>query len=301
MVDGLVLGSVIALGAVGITLVYGVLRFAHFAHGDMMSLGAYLVLFLGVGVLGRWEPLGRNLGPLSFGWGFLLGLVGAALLTAGVSLALDRLFYRPLRQRRAGLVILAIASLGIAILLRSVIYIAWGPQPRFYTPGIQEFWRGPLGIRVRPDHLFILGVALALVAGLYLFLEKTRVGKALRAMADNPDLARVCGINTDLMVLWTWGLVASLAAVAGALLGVQSHLTPEMGAFNLIPLFAATILGGIGSPYGALVGAFIIGLVQQLFAGLVPPFISPAYKSGAAFLILFLLLLVRPKGLFRRV
>ena len=231
----------------------------------------------------------------------LLGLVGAGAGTAMAALLMDRLFYRPLRGRRAGLVVLAIASLGVAILLRSLVYIAWGPQPRFYSEGVPLFWSGPWGVQVRPDHLFIFGTAMTLVVLLYLFLERTKVGKALRAMADNPDLARVSGVNTELMVFWTWVVVAALAAVGGVLLGVQSHLRPEMGAFNLLPLFAATILGGIGSPYGALLGAFIIGVGQQLFAGLVPDFISPAYKSGASFLILFVLLLVRPTGLFRRV
>jgi branched-chain amino acid transport system permease protein/neutral amino acid transport system permease protein len=294
IVYGIVLGSIIALGAIGLTLLYGILRFAHFAHGDLMTLGAYVVLVLNVDVLpGLGVPEGK-LEPLSFGWRLLGSLIVAMAVTAGVALAIDRLLYEPLRQRRSSPVILAIASLGVAFILRSLIYIIWGPQFLFYTQELRPAWELPLEVRLRPDQLFILGLALVLVVWLYLFLQRTQLGKAMRATADNPQLAWVCGIDTPRITAWTWLLGAALAAAAGVLYGIDAQLRPDMGWSFLLPLFAAVLLGGIGSPVGALVGGLILGVVQQVSTA----FLLPTYKPAVAFLVLIILLFVRPRGLF---
>ncbi len=288
---GMMLGSILALGAIGLTLVYGILRFANFAHGDLMTLGAYLAL-----VLLLLLPQGEALAPFSFGLELLLALALAFPLTGLATLLLDRVVYRPLRLQRAQPVILFMAAFALAFLLRSLVYLVWGPDFLFYYQGRPRPAVEFLGVAVRPDQFFILGLALLLVFLIYLLLEKTKLGKAMRAMADNPDLARVSGIPTERVVLWTWFLAGGLAGVSGVLLGLDAQLRPEMGWFLLLPLFAAVILGGIGNPYGALVGAMIIGVAQQVSSS----FLNPAYAPGVAFVLLILMLLVRPQGLFGR-
>jgi branched-chain amino acid transport system permease protein/neutral amino acid transport system permease protein len=294
IVYGLVLGSIIALGAIGLTLLYGILRFAHFAHGDLMTLGAYVVLLLNVQLLPALGIPERRLGPLSFGWRMLGSLVVSMGVTAAVALLIDRLLYAPLRARKSSPVILAVASLGMAFILRSVIYIIWGPQFLFYAQELRPAWELPLEVRLKPDQLYILGMALLLVFLLYVFLQRTKLGKAMRATADNPQLAWVCGIDTGRVTAWTWVLGAALAAAAGVLYGLDAQLRPDMGWSFLLPLFAAVILGGIGSPLGALVGGLILGVVQQVSTA----FLLPTYKPAVAFLLLIILLFVRPRGLF---
>jgi branched-chain amino acid transport system permease protein len=291
---GVVLGSIIALGAIGLTLLYGVLRFAHFAHGDLMTLGAYVVLLLNVELLPALGIPEWTIGPLSFGGRMLGALLVSMAVTALVALLIDRILYQPLRARRSSPVIVAMASLGMAFILRSLIYLIWGPQFLFYAQELRPAWELPLGVRLKPDQLVILVMALCLVLLLYLFLQRTRLGKAMRATADNPQLAWVCGIDTGRVTAWTWVLGAALAAAAGVFYGIDAQLRPDMGWSFLLPLFAAVILGGIGSPLGALVGGIILGVVQQVSTA----FLAPTYKPAVAFMVLILLLLVRPRGLF---
>lgn len=293
LVTGIIVGSIIALGALGITLIFGILKFAHFAHGDMMMFGAYVALGAFVG--------GGSIGPLSFGWGMLFAIfVSLAVLGVG-SIAIDRVVYRPLRRRGSGAVVLAIASLGVAIVLRAVMLLWWGPDQQVYVSGVHPARDFPFDIKLKPDQIFIVATAFVLMALVYLLLFRTKMGKAMRAMSDNADLARVTGIDTEQVVMWTWLIGGALAAVAGVLLGIQSNLKPEMGFTLLLPLFAGAILGGLGSPQGALVGAMIVGISQEVFVGIdlpFPPFGVPGYKPAVAFGILILILLVRPRGLF---
>jgi len=293
LVTGIIVGSVIALGALGITLIFGILRFAHFAHGDMMMFGAYVALGALVG--------GGNIGPLSFGWGMIFAIfVSLAAVSAG-AVAIDRVVYRPLRQRGSSAVVLAIASLGIAIVLRAIMLLWWGPDQQFYVTGIHPARNFPFDIKLKPDQIFIIATSVLLMTLVSLLLFRTRMGKAMRAMSDNADLARVSGIDTEQVVLWTWIIGGSLAAVAGILLGIQSNLKPELGFTLVLPLFAGAVLGGLGSPQGALVGAMIVGISQEVFVGIdlpFPPFGVPGYKPAVAFGILILILLVRPRGLF---
>jgi len=274
-VYGVVLGSIVALGAIGLSLVYGILRFPHFAHGDLVTLGAYLALVL---VTSAQLPV-------------LAALPVAAAGTALAAVAIDQVLYRRLRQ--VAPVILLIASVGVALIIRSLVQLVWGPSNQVYATGISIPWRIQ-GVTIQPDHLIIVGGAIVLVVALHLFLQKTRTGKAMRAMADNADLAQVTGIRVNSVIIWTWIIGAVLAAAAGVFLGMDTRLHPVMGWRILLPVFAAAILGGIGKPYGAIVGGLIIGLAQE-YSTVV---LSPSYKPAVAFALMVVMLIVRPTGLF---
>jgi len=295
IIYGIVLGSIISLGAMGLSLVYGILRFANFAHGDLMSVGAYIALFLVTGLLAWLGVPDTTFGPLSFGWRMLIAFPVSMLAVAGVAVLLDRILYRQLRIKGSGPVIFAMSSLGAAFILRMIILICWGADSLFYRPGLlRPAYELPLGVKIRPDQLFILFLVLVLIISLHLFLQKTKMGKAMRATADNMELALVSGINTERIIIWTWGIGGALAAAGGILYGVDVQLHPYMGWNFLIPLFAATILGSIGNIYGALVGGLIIGVAQQVSTA----FLMPTYKPAVAFMIMILILLLRPKGIF---
>jgi len=292
---GIVLGSIISLGAMGLSLVYGILRFANFAHGDLMSVGAYIALFLVTGLLAWIGVPDATFGPLSFGWRMLIALPVSMLAVAGVAILLDRVLYRQLRLKRSGPVIFAMSSLGAAFILRMIILIIWGADSLFYRPGLlRPAYELPLGVKIRPDQVFILILVLVMITLLHLFLKKTKMGKAMRATADNMELALVSGVDTERIIIWTWGIGGALAAAGGILYGVDVQLHPYMGWNFLIPLFAATILGSIGNIYGAMVGGFIIGVAQQVSTA----FLMPTYKPAVAFMIMIVILLIRPKGIF---
>jgi len=295
IVYGIVLGSIISLGAIGLTLVYGIIRFANFAHGDLMSAGAYLSLFL-ISVVFSWMGLPDNtLGPFSFGWKMVVAFPLSMVLVGGIAVGLDRILYKKLRMKASSPVILAMSSLGASFIIRMIILILWGSDFLFYRPGVlRPALELPLGIKIRADQILILGLVFFLITGLHLFLKKTRMGKAMRATSDNMELALVSGINTEHIIIWTWGIGGALAAAGGILYGIDVQLHPAMGWNFLIPLFAATILGTIGNVYGALIGGLIIGVSQQVST----MFIMPTYKPAVAFIIMILILLFRPKGLF---
>lgn len=312
VVIGIVEGSILALGAVGLTLVYGVLRFAHFAHGDSMMLSAYCAFLLLSGVVtGNRPGVDTEVLPItvsdlpsatseiwkfSFGYGLLVAMALSALLTAGVLVVLDRLVYRRLRRRNSGVVIFSIASLGLAIAIRSWVLIVWGPTPRKYTTVVRHSVDLPFDTSILADQLFILGAAITVTVLAYILLFRTKLGKAMRAMADNPELARISGIKTELVIVLTWALAGGLVAVAGVLLALQAQLDPQLGFVLLLPLFASAILGGVGNPQGAFFGGMIVGVVQAVVVTF--DFLSPGYKFSVAFVILILILLIRPQGLF---
>ncbi len=279
IVYGIISGSILALGAIGLTLIYGILNFANFAHGDLMALGAYLALFFKVSL------------ALPMWLAFILGMLCTALL----GVCLERVWFRPLRQREARAAIMAISSLGLALILQNLIRMLWGPQVQYYSRAIHFPFTVPvLQVRLNMQQMLIFGIALGLVILVSLFLQRTKLGKAMRATSDNFTLALISGIDTERVVLWTWLLGAGLAAAGGILLGMSVRLQPIMGWDLLLPIFAATILGGIGSPYGAMAGALIIGLAEELST----PFIPTEYKPAVSLVLLVLVLLVRPRGLF---
>jgi branched-chain amino acid transport system permease protein/neutral amino acid transport system permease protein len=272
---GLILSSIFALGAVGISLIFGILRFAHFAHGDMVTLGAYVALAV------------VTLGGVSV-W---LALPAAVVATALVAIGLDHVVYRPLRRTRP--VILFLASVGVAFILRNLVLGIWGPQNLVYEPGIKL----PLqfaGLRLKLDQIVIIVSTVVLISGLALFLKATKIGKAMRAMSDDPDLARVTGIDTDAVVRWTWIIGGAFAATAGVFHGLDTRLQPTLGWDVLLGFFAAAILGGIGRPMGAIAGALVIGLASELST----LFLPPVYRSAVAFVFMVVVLVVRPTGIF---
>jgi len=295
IVYGIVLGSIIALGTVGLTLIWSILDLFNCAHGDQMTVGAYVALLVAT-LFSRAGFLQGKVGPLSFSWGLLVAVIPAVLASIGVAILIDRWVYKPIRQWGVPAIVGFIASIGVAFALRGLIYVLWGPDFHFYFTGVRRMLFLPLGIKVRPDEIFILVVAWALVVLIYLFLAKTKMGKALRALADSPELARVAGISTERMTVWVWAIAGTLIAIAGILYGIQTQLRPEMGWIFLLPLFAAVILGGQGSITGALVGGLVMGIAQQVSTA----WLLPTYKPAVAFLIMVLVLLFRPQGIFGR-
>ncbi len=294
-VYGIVFGSIISLGAIGLSLVYGIIRFANFAHGDLMSAGAFVALFMVTGLLSWIGIPDTKFGPLSFGLRMLIAFPVSMAIVGGVAIALDRILYRKLRMKKSGPVMLAMSSLGAAFILRMIILILWGADSLFYRPGlIRHALQLPLGIKIRPDQILILAVVCLLVGLLHMFIQKTKLGKAMRATADNMELALVSGIDTERIIIWTWGIGGALAAAGGILYGIDVQVHPYMGWNFLIPLFAATILGTIGNIYGAMVGGLVIGVAQQVSTA----FMLPTYKPAVAFMVMIIILLVRPKGIF---
>jgi len=284
LIPGIVLGSIYALGAIGVSLTFGILRFANFAHGEIMTLGAYVTLTL-IQLTG-WHPV--------------VLLPAAMVVVSIVTLGVDRYFYKPFRT--SPVIIVVIASFGMMLMIRSVTQFVWGVQLQAFVPGVQR----PLiffeALRISPRHMIIVGCALVLMAVEHWLLTYTMIGKAMRAMSDSPELARLTGINTEMVIKATWIVGASAATAAGVFLAYDSHVDTMMGFQILLPVFAATILGGIGRPYGAMAGGLVIGLAEELSA--YPwigsePLLSPGYKAGVAFAIMVAMLIWRPSGLFR--
>lgn len=276
IIFGVVLGSIITLGAIGVSLVFGILRFAHFAHGDILSLGAYFAFF---GVASLELPI-IVVAPLAMAFGGL------------AAIGIDRLTYGQLRRHGSSPIIMLISSVGVALMLRSLIQVVWGPKNRVYEQGVTAAVKGA-GITIKSEQITIIVGAVVLVVLLHLFLHSTKIGKAMRAMSDNMDLARVTGINTEAVIFWMWFIAGALATAAGIFLGLDTRLHPLMGWHMLLPMFAAAILGGVGNIYGAILGGMVIGIVQELSTVV----IAAAYKPAVAFAIMVLMLVFRPRGL----
>lgn len=284
LIPGIVLGSIYALGAIGITLTFGILRFANFSHGEIMTLGVYMAWTL-VQITGQ-HPL--------------IVLPGAMVLTVIVALVVDRLFYKPLRN--APVIMLVMASFGLMLMIRSVTQFFWGVQLKSVNPGIATPWVVGDLLRIAPKHVMIIAGAIILMFAVHYILNYTRIGKAMRAMSDSPDLARLTGIDTERVVMATWIIGAALACAAGLFLAVDTQVETQMGARLLLPMFAAAILGGVGKPYGAMAGGLVIGLAEEVSAYHWigdHALLDPGYKAGVAFAIMVGMLLWRPTGLFR--
>ena len=291
LADGVLAGAAIALGAIGLTITYGILGFANFAHGEFVTWGAYLALVVAGAagsVLGT-EPIGM----LTFGWALVTALLIAMALTGALALLLDWVLFRRLRRHGTGIV-LVIASFGASLALRSLVEFAFGTQPRYYTREIAMGVRLAPGIRATADQLVVLGLAAALMLAMHAVMTRTGLGRAMRAVSENPNLARLTGIDVAGVVRVAWMLGGALAAASGVFLGITVQLRPTMGFELVLPLFAAAILGGIGSVPGAVVGGLVIGLAEALSI----PLLGAQYRAAVAFLVLLLVLLVRPSGIF---
>ncbi|TAF03626.1 MAG: branched-chain amino acid ABC transporter permease, partial [Nostocales cyanobacterium] len=246
IINGIAVGSIIALAAVGLTLTYGILRLSNFAHGDFLTLGAYLTLVV--------NALGLNI------W---LSMILAAAGTVAVMLLTEKLLWSRMRSVRATSTTLIIISIGLALFLRNGIIFLWGGKNQNYNlPVIPALEFGEL--RVPQNQLLVLGLAVLAILSLHYLLQNTKIGKAMRAVADDLDLARVSGINVDRVIFWTWVIAGTFTSLGGSMYGLITAVRPNMGWFLILPLFASVILGGIGNPYGAIAAAFIIGIFQEI-------------------------------------
>ncbi|MBD1868143.1 branched-chain amino acid ABC transporter permease [Oculatella sp. FACHB-28] len=277
LVNGIATGSIIALAAVGLTLTYGILRLANFAHGDLMTLGAYLTLLINANGANIW-----------------LSMIVGAVATVGAALVSEKLLWSPMRDRRATSTTLIIISIGLALFIRNGIILFWGGDNQAYNLPVATAL-DIFGIKIAYYRIVVVALAILAILGLHYLLQNTKIGKAMRAVADNIDLARVSGINVDQVVIWTWVIAAGLTALGGGMYGLITAVRPNMGWFLILPMFASVILGGIGNPYGAIAGAFVIGIAQEVGTYWLPT----EYKLGVALFIMILVLLIRPQGLFR--
>ncbi|MDE2632809.1 MAG: branched-chain amino acid ABC transporter permease [Paracoccaceae bacterium] len=318
IVPGVTYGSQLALGALGVTLIYSILRFSNFAHGDTMAFGATVTILVtwffqanGIGL----GPLPTALLALPFG---ILGCIALVLLT-------DRMVYRFYRAQKAKPVILVIVSMGVMFIMNGLVRFILGPGNRTITDGerfiisAREF-KAMTGLReglaLKTTQGITVITAVVVVVALFWFLNKTRTGKSMRAYSDNEDLALLSGINPERVVMVTWLIVASLATVAGVLYGLDKSFKPFTYMLLLLPIFASAIVGGLGSPVGAIAGGFLIAfsevtityawkkvLVYALPKPLEPTglvqLLSTDYKYAVSFSLLVLVLLFRPTGLFR--
>lgn len=317
LISGAVLGSIYALGAIGVTLIFGILRFAHFAHGDMMTMGGFVAFVLAATA----TALGFT-GPLPMGF---MVLPFAMVIAAGLALGIDKGFYAPLRARGAKPVTLLIASIGVTLMIQGLIRLFFGTGTRsFFEEVPKKLIRieVPFGGATRPitttePQVLMIIVTIIAVVVLHFFLTRSKFGKAMRAMADNADLAQVSGINTKLVIRVTWIISGALACMAGTMLALDVTLKPDL-AFNIVlPIFAAAIVGGLGQAYGAIAGGFLVGFAETMsvfnWAIFLRPFrdslpewvpndlsiVPTEYKLTVAFVILVIVLLVRPTGIFK--
>ena len=288
LLDGLIAGSMIGLGAIGVTLTYSILRFSNFAHGDFMAWGAYAALAV-VGALGG----STAMKPLSFGWPLLVAMVLAMGLTALLALTLDWLLFARLRARGQAIIVV-MASFGASMALRSLLEFIFTSRPTYFSRAIQMAKPVGLGVKITADQVALLALTLALVTGMHLFISRSQRGREMRAYAQNPALAQVVGIDVAKVVRATWIIGAALAFAAGVMVGVLVQIRPLMGLSMLLPMFAAAILGGIGSIPGAVLGGLIIGLSEAAAV----QFIGAEWRAAVAFVILIAVLLMRPMGLF---
>lgn len=317
LISGVVLGSIYAIGAIGVTLIFGILRFAHFAHGDMMTMGGFIAFLLAMAAsaMGIVAPV-----PTGF-----IVLPIAMVIAAVIALGIDKVFYAPLRQRGARPVTLLIASIGVTLIIQGLIRLVFGSGSySFFDTETKQLFKIPVPLEgvtrtinfTMPQLLMVVFTLIAVIA-LHVFLTRSRLGKAMRAMSDNADLAQVSGINTKLVVRVTWIIAGALACMAGTMLALDVQLKPDL-AFNIVlPIFAAAIVGGLGQAYGAIAGGFLIGFAETLaifnWAILLRPFkdmvpfelpaelsvVPTEYKLTVAFVILVVVLLWRPTGIFR--
>lgn len=340
LVNGLVFGAILALAAIGLTLVYGILNLSNFAHGDLVTFGAYMALFFGIARYAKADILligagmaivlvavplldrftlkrlrrAESLTLVGFGgivalvtaWVFLTGvgvgttdrvLVLATLLsiiaTVILSVGFEFALWRPLRRRGATILSLVIASLGFSIVLRNGLQSFFGGDYQQLERPTDES-ATYFGIHISGAQWFTLAAAVIIIGAVHLFLTYTRTGKSMRALADDRDLARACGVDVDRIILYVWVIASALVAVAGVLmtLNANNNVNINMGFGILIPTFAAVILGGVGSPYGAMLGALVVGVAMKL---------APTrYDLAVAFGVLMLVLLIRPQGILGR-
>ena len=318
VVPGLSYGSQLALGALGITLVFGILRFANFAHGDTMAFGTMVTILV------TWwlQSRGVSLGPLPTA---LLALPIGIVFTIAIAVVTDRLVYRHYRRQKSAPVIFMIASVGVMFMMNGIVRFIIGPDDQRFLDGERFIVRArdfkastglAEGLSIKVSQGLTIVIAILLVMALFWFLQRTRTGKAMRAYSDNEDLALLSGVNPDRVVLVTWILAAVLATIAGTLYGLDKSFKPFTYLQLLLPMFAAAIVGGIGNPIGAIIGGYVIAFSEvivtyaykKVFIYLLPASLEPSglmqllstdYKFAVSFIILVLVLLIKPTGILK--
>ena len=318
VIPGIAYGSQLALGALGVTLVYGVLRFSNFAHGDTMAFGTMVV------VLVTWwmQSVGISFGPLPTA---LLALPVGIAATAVLMIGTDRMVYRFYRQKKAEPVVYLIVSLGVMFIMAGLVRFIIGPNDQSFSDGerfiikVRDFKQMTgldEGLAIKTTQGITVVTAVVVVAVLFWFLNNTRTGKSMRAFSDNEDLALLSGINPERVVLYTWLIVAALATIAGTLYGLDKSFKPFVYFQLLLPIFAAAIVGGLGNPLGAIAGGFVIAFSEvtvtyawkKVITYVVPDawapdglvqLLSTEYKFAVSFVILVIVLLIKPTGLFK--
>lgn len=318
LVPGTAYGAQLALGALGVTLIYGILRFSNFAHGDTMAFGTMFTVLITAAM----KSVGISFGPLPTA---LLALPFAILCTMALVLATDRVVYRFYRKVKAAPVMLVIVSMGVMFMMNGAVRMFVGTDDRRFADGerfiitardFKTMTGLSEGLAIRTTQVITVVAAIIVVAALFWFLNRTRTGKSMRAYADNEDLALLSGINPERVVTITWLIVAALATVAGTLYGLDKSFKPFIYMQLLLPIFASAIVGGLGSPLGAIAGGFVIAFSEvtltyafkKVLTYLVPEswapdglvqLLSTDYKFAVSFAILIIVLLFKPTGLFK--
>ena len=280
-ISGLKLGAIIALCAVGLSLVYGVTGLVNFAHAEMVTLGAVAAYFFHA------SPAGPQ-------WPLVVAAIPATFVGVAFGWVQEEGLWRPLRARNVGLIAMMVVSIGLSFAVRHLILIFFGGEPRAYP----DFAGQPpiefLGISVIPKNLITIGVALVVLAGVGLFLQRSRSGTAMRAVSDDADLAESSGIDVNRVILITWMLAGGLAALGGIFFGLNEAVQWDMGFGLLLLIFAAVVLGGLGTAYGTMVGGFVVGIAVEMSTLFMPN----ELKTAVGLVVLILILLVKPEGLF---
>jgi len=274
--NGIIAGAIYTLVALGFGLAYSTTRFFHFAHGIVFTAGAYFTFLFKV-----WLGL-----PLFF------SIALAIALSTFLGCLMESSIYRPLRHKGASSLILLLASLGIYIVLQNVISAVFGDDAKTIRSGIVKEGLNLFGARITPIQILIICVSAVLVVVVALLLKKTKIGKAMRAVANDPELASVSGINSDRVILWTFAVGSALAGVAGILVALDVDMTPTIGMNALMMGVVAVIIGGVGSIPGVALGAILLGMAQHLGVW----YISSKWQDAIAFVILAVFLLFRPEG-----
>ncbi len=316
-IPGLAYGSQLALGALGLTLVFGILRFSNFAHGDTMAFGTMWVIL----ITWLFQSMGISGGPLPTA---LLALPFGILATIAMVLATDRVVYRFYRKQKAKPIIIVIVSTGVMFVMNGLVRMVIGTAERNFTDGERmllnpQAFKAATGLAeplaIKTTQAVSVVVAVLCVAALFWFLQKTRTGKSMRAYADNEDLALLSGINPDRVVMITWIIAGSLACIAGTLYGLDKSFRVFVYFGLMLPIFAAAIVGGLGSPLGAIAGGFIVAFSELIITtawskvgGYLLPeswlgpgvyqALSTDYKVAVSFVILIIVLLFKPNGIF---
>jgi neutral amino acid transport system permease protein len=275
--NGLSLGAIYALGAVGLTLVYAILRLVNFAHGDFLTFGAYMAYLVNV----------------TWGLPLILGIFFAMATTALLGIFLERVMWGPMRTRGAGVLQLILMSIGLALVIRYVIQYIWSTEIRFLDVNVTDTVNF-LGLRIGQTKLIVIVVGIVVLVAIGLMLRYTLLGKRMRALSDNLELAETAGIDTSRVILWTWIFAGGLAGLAGVMAAMTTDIRPELGFELLVIIFAAVVLGGIGDAFGALAAGLVLGVVIE-WSTLV---IDARWKTFVGFVILIIALVIRPQGIF---